>query len=330
MIYTTTSNPEQAPGHEQELTDEQAAAHAEAIREWGNGLYANIPNPDAVEMPNVASALPAKEQAGLGPKGERVMLAADAVLDQQIVTPETTAINDDVESVQQAAHAEVTRLGSGVKPKDEHPDETTIRERAIAEQYQGAVDGKRKEGLGLDSKDQRQITRAAVAGELVSSLSECQDTSVLEKLPARTGMKVGGDISRLIQKYGNADKVPTEELALLGRYLENVDNTEATLSTSHPETQPVVTFNPETGEPVEHSLDDIVLEVMNGNITILEEEGFTVSEDKRNVIMRVNEAFNIAGLDAIGREDHARRIRDHVRQVMGMPKTPSVPDFARV
>lgn len=289
-------------------TEEELAAARAADQEAVATLYAGIPgdNPTLIERTLVGQD---REDLSTTIAGRRETAASEVVGTLQGFGLDRVVHDDNVDTIQALAADGLNRFDSetsGLKP-----DKAAVERRVFGEDLKNKIDGTRSEGTGLDTVDQREVSRATIAGEFMEKIVDEHDMSVLEHLPPQSGILVASRIQRLTERYGSADRVPTEELALIGRYLERVD---AVTSTGNSEA--FVTYDQETGEPIERSVDDVVVEAMDGNLDVFESEGIKISDEDRHVIERINDSFEMAYPDRSGIEAHARQVRERILRVI--------------
>lgn len=289
-------------------TDEELAAARAADQEAVATLYAGIPgdNPTLIERTLVGQD---REELGSTIVGRREAAASEVVDTLQGPRLDAVVHDDNVEAIQSQATKGLDRFDGETSGLE--ADRADVERRVFGEDLRNDIEGKRAEGVGLDTVDQREISRAAMASEFMRTIVEEHEMSALEHLPPQSGMLVASRIQRLTERYGSADRVPTEELALIGRYLERVD---AVSGTSDGEA--LVTYDQETGEPVERSVDDIVIEAMDGNLDVFEREGIKISDEDRHAIQRINDSFEMAYPDRSGIEAHARQVRERILRVI--------------
>lgn len=289
-------------------TEEELAAARAADQEAVATLYAGVQgdNPMLIERTLVGQD---REDLGSTIAGRREAAASEVVGTLQGFGLDRVTHDDNVNAIQSLAADGLSRFDSDTSGLQ--PDKAAVERRVFGEDIKNSIDGKMTEGTGLDTVDQREVSRAAVAGEFMEKIVDEHDMSALEHLPPRSGILVASRIQRLTERYGSADRVPTEELALIGRYLERVD---AVSSTSNGEA--FVTYDQETGEPIELSVDDVVIEAMDGNLDVFEREGIKISDEDRHAIERINDSFEMAYPDKSGIEAHARQVRERILRVI--------------
>ena len=289
-------------------TEEELAAERAADQEAVATLYAGIPGDNSILIERTLVG-PDREDLGSTIAGRRETAASEVVGTLQGFGLDRVVHDDNVDAIQTLAAKGLDRFDSGTASLE--PDKADVERRVFGEDLKNDVDGNLTEGTGLDTIDQREVSRAAMASEFMVKIVDEHDMSALEHLPPQSGILVASRIQRLTERYGSADRVPTEELALIGRYLERVD---AVSSTSGSEA--FVTYDQETGEPIERSVDDVVIEAMDGNLDVFEREGIKISDEDRHAIERINDSFEMAYPDKSGIEAHARQVRERILRVI--------------
>ena len=196
----------------------------------------------------------------------------------------------------------------GVKPTVE-----SVESRMFGEQVTEQLTGENwHEEVGLNTHELNKVTRAAAAGEFVDQIVKQQNVEALEKMPPQTGIRVAGYIQRLSERYGSSDKMPTAELAQLGKLIENIQAVEATGGA-----ESFVLYDKESGAPKEVHLDDAVVEAMEGDFSTLEQAGVPVSNEQKSALAfeSISEDEQVSGTpEAIAlRQQVAQRLREQLR-----------------
>lgn len=203
------------------LTDEELAMQREADREAVSTLYAGVGGVDVTRIDRTLNR-EARNEIGPDNRSRREASAGEVLDTLQGNRLDAVTHDKNVDTIQADASAGITRLTG--EQNSQTPDRADVERRVFGEDMGNTLEGKSAEGLGLDTYDQREITRAAMAGELMRKIMEDHDTSLLDTLPPQSGIWVASRIKRLVEQYGSADRAPTEELALIGRYLERTDS----------------------------------------------------------------------------------------------------------
>ena len=318
MTHTSTNMLDLDPalrhrdGEKAPLTEEELALQRDADREAVSTLYAGLNGMDTTLIPGTLLSVDRRD-IGIN-KPEQRAVAAEEVIDTLQGNRLDAIVHDkNTERAQLDASDRLTQVTG--KSEREMPAIDAVERRVFGEDLDNDKKGKVTEGIGLDFHDQREVTRAATAGEFMDMVAKRHDTSGLENLPTRTGIWIGARLQRFMERYGDADHTPTEELAVIGRYLENV---EAVAATSSGES--FVTFDEETGQPEKYEIDDIVSAAMAGDFDALADEGIDLSDDDRTAIEDINDAFEMAYPDKSSLVAHADRIRMRMRQIFNESK----------
>jgi len=292
----------------QPMTEEEMKTQQEADREAVSTLYAGI---GGVDTTRIERTLVGEERSELGENNpDRREVAATEVIDTLQGNRLDAIVHDqNVEDVQGAASTRLNHLLT--TSSGEAPGVDSVERRVFGKDLHNALHNKVTEGIGLDTQDQREITRAATAGEFMDMITKRHDTSGLEHLPPQTAIWVASKLQRLVERYGDADHTPTEQLTAIGRYLENIDAVTATS-----EGKSYVVFDKETGQPEERDIDTLVSAAMAGDFETVKENGVDLAEDDHAALTDINGSFENSSSDALGAEEHARRIRALILRVI--------------
>lgn len=195
------------------------------------------------------------------------------------------------------------------------PTVESVESRIFAEGVTERLTGENwYEEAGLNTYEANKVTRAAAAGEFVDQIVKQQNVEALEHMPPQTGIRVASYIQRLSERYGSSDKMPTEELAQLGKLIENIQAVEATS-----EGDRFVFYDEQSGVPKEMQLDDIVVEAMEGDFSTLEQTGINIDDEQRSS-MTSGESEEVESTatpeDTIARQQKVQRLRQQLRAII--------------